>query len=219
MLICLHGCGGTPADWGRFPGHVAPTMEIHCLQGDISVNGGYTFFAKRADGGLDPEEMASRADRLVTDIAALQRCASDQAHIGRGNSLNCRMSSSSNRARSSRHAAGCSPAPPLLMGYSSGATIAAAVLQRHPAAIAGAVLLRPQPPFLDPPCLALSGLPVLVLAGRHDTRRTPDAAETLALQLRSAGAEVELHLLNTGHGWDPTGRDGALAKAWFNRFG
>ena len=26
-------------------------------------------------------------------------------------------------------------------------------------------------------------------------------------------------LLNTGHGWDPTGRDGALAKAWFNRFG
>lgn len=109
-------------------------------------------------------------------------------------------------------------AAPLLMGYSSGATIAAAILLRHPSASAGAVLLRPQPPFPDASFPPLGCPPALILAGRHDARRVPGAAETLARQLRSAGSDVEMHMLDTGHGLDPAGQDRQFAKAWLARF-
>lgn len=190
MLICLHGSSGSPAEWGSFPEDVAPRMETHRLQGEIPDNGGHTFFSKRADRSIDPAEMVVRADQLAVRIAALASARQQ----------------------------------PLLLGFSSGATIAAAVIQRHPGLAAGAVLLRPEPPL--PPLHdpnhaarhALVGLPILILAGAHDIRRAPDAAEVLADQFRTAGASVDLHTLDTGHAWEADGQDRKLARAWLDRF-
>ncbi len=106
---------------------------------------------------------------------------------------------------------------PLLLGFSSGATIAAAAIQRHPALAAGAILLRPEPPFADPPLDRLEGLPILILAGAHDERRAPDAADVLARQLAAAGAAVELQTLDIGHAWEPDGLDLVLARDWLSR--
>ncbi|HEV7317711.1 MAG TPA: alpha/beta fold hydrolase [Ensifer sp.] len=188
MLICLHGSSGSPKEWGSFPEAIAPHMRIHRLKGEIPDNGGHTFFSKRPDRSLDPAEMAARADQLAVRIVAL---------------------ASGSRA-------------PLLLGFSSGATIAAAAIQRHPALAAGAILLRPEPPFAappfaDPPTHRLEGLPILILAGAHDERRAPDAADVLARQLRAVGAAVDLYTLDIGHAWQPDGLDQQLARDWIAR--
>jgi phospholipase/carboxylesterase len=102
----------------------------------------------------------------------------------------------------------------LVVGYSSGAIFAEALLAVAPDRFTGAVLLRPEPiaaKFSFPP---LIGMPILILAGRHDERRRPDGAVQLAAQLRMARADVTLHLLDTGHDWEPHDQDAVLARSW-----
>ncbi|GEO84674.1 MULTISPECIES: alpha/beta hydrolase [Alphaproteobacteria] len=105
----------------------------------------------------------------------------------------------------------------VLMGYSSGATMAAALAFRHPQVARAAMLLRPQPPFSQTVARDLSGLPVLIIAGSEDPRRTPEDAPRLASQFTAVGAAVEFHLLRTGHGWEQSGLDRTITKDWLGR--
>jgi phospholipase/carboxylesterase len=104
--------------------------------------------------------------------------------------------------------------PPILVGYSNGAIIAAAAVCRAAELTSGAVLLRPLSPAPDQAFPPLPGYPVLILAGQYDTSRQPGDAPLIAEQFRRAGARVSLHLLATGHGWHEGGFDIALAKVW-----
>ncbi|WP_295047105.1 dienelactone hydrolase family protein [uncultured Paracoccus sp.] len=114
--------------------------------------------------------------------------------------------------------------PPLgerivLVGYSSGAIFAEAMLSVCPDRWAGAILLRPEPlaeEFIFPPMV---GKPILILAGRHDTRRRTGDAARLAGQFDTAGAGVTLHILDTGHGWADGNQDAVLARAWLGDVG
>jgi phospholipase/carboxylesterase len=109
------------------------------------------------------------------------------------------------------------PGKIVLIGYSSGAIFAEALLAVRPDRFAGAILLRPQPlagSFVFPD---MPGKPIVVLAGRHDERRRPDAATRLVAQLEAAGAEVTLHLLDCGHGWEPNDEDARIAQSWLSR--
>ncbi|WP_395542793.1 alpha/beta hydrolase [Neotabrizicola sp. sgz301269] len=108
-------------------------------------------------------------------------------------------------------------APALLIGYSSGAIFAEALIASAPGRFAGAILMRPKPlaaEFLFPP---LMGLPVLILAGRHDPRRRSEDAPLLTRQLSAAGARVDGHMLDCGHGWAPEDQDVILSRAWRQR--
>lgn len=98
------------------------------------------------------------------------------------------------------------------MGYSNGANIAASLLLSHGSALRGAVLLRPMLPFEPDKLPDLGGVPVLILAGEHDSMIPQQSTRALEEQLRAAGAEVETHWLPTGHGL--TDRDVELATAW-----
>ena len=116
----------------------------------------------------------------------------------------------------SRHSGGLLPTDRRLMlvGYSSGAIFAEALMTARPDRFAAVILMRPEPLapyFLFPP---LAGRPILLLAGRDDERRAPDAAATLAAQLVTAGASVTLHVLEAGHGWAPQDQDARLAQSW-----
>jgi len=105
-------------------------------------------------------------------------------------------------------------APPIAVGFSNGANIAAALLLLKPGMLAGAVLLRAMVPFQQPPVAMLAGTPVLLLSGLTD-RIVPTAnAERLALQLRHAGAAVTHKMLPTGHGLSYD--DEQAISSWIN---
>ena len=89
------------------------------------------------------------------------------------------------------------------IGYSNGANIAASMLFLRPGVLSGAILLRAMVP-LDPPHPPdLAGLPVLIIAGRHDEMMSADQPQRLAALLLNAGAEVTLAWHDTGHSLGP----------------
>jgi phospholipase/carboxylesterase len=106
-------------------------------------------------------------------------------------------------------------APPIALGYSNGANIAAAVLLLHPKALAGAILLRAMAPLANPPKPDLSGVPVLILSGLNDPIAPRSSAEKLAAALAAAGARVQRDDLPASHGL--TGADVIKAKAFYGR--
>jgi phospholipase/carboxylesterase len=105
--------------------------------------------------------------------------------------------------------------PPLALGFSNGANIAAAVLLLRPEALAGAALLRAMVPLANPGAVALTGKPVLLLSGADDPIVPAEDAARLATLLVDAGAEVCHETLPVGHGLSQ--EDLALAKRWLER--
>jgi phospholipase/carboxylesterase len=106
-------------------------------------------------------------------------------------------------------------AAPVAVGFSNGANIAAAVLQLRPEVLAGATLLRAMVPLQDPPAVDLTGKPVLILSGASDPIVPAGNAKRLASILSTAGADVERHMLPTGHSIFKADID--LTRAWINR--
>ena len=89
------------------------------------------------------------------------------------------------------------------IGYSNGANIAASMLMLRPGVLSGAILLRAMVPLDPPQPPDLAGLPVLIIAGRHDEMMSADQPQRLAALLLNAGAEVTLAWHDTGHSLGP----------------
>jgi phospholipase/carboxylesterase len=106
---------------------------------------------------------------------------------------------------------------PVALGYSNGANIAWPLMLAEPTALAGAVLMRAMLPFDPRPLPDLSGLPVLMLTGRHDQLIPPQQAGLLAALLGEAGADVTYEVLEADHGL--TEEDLALAAEWLIKHG
>ena len=94
--------------------------------------------------------------------------------------------------------------PPVAVGFSNGANIAAALLLLRPGALAGALLLRPMVPLVPDPLPSLSGAPVQINAGLADPIVTPEQSAALGDLLRRAGAQVSLDWLEVGHNLSST---------------
>lgn len=91
-------------------------------------------------------------------------------------------------------------AAPIALGFSNGANIAAALLMLRADALAGAILLRPMPPFVEPPRSDLAGKPVLMLSGAMDPIARIDEASGLARHFTADGAVVDHRVLPVSHG-------------------
>jgi len=104
------------------------------------------------------------------------------------------------------------PRPPIAIGFSNGAIMAAALVMLYPRCLSAAVLLRPLLPFAADPGTRLSRTPVLIIDGRRDERRSPGDGARLARRLAHMGAEATHHELPTGH--SITGDDICLAREW-----
>jgi phospholipase/carboxylesterase len=89
--------------------------------------------------------------------------------------------------------------PPILLGFSNGAIIAASLMIHDPDAAAGAILIRPLSP--DPGAIVpqMPTKPVLILSGDGDDRRSPKDAVAITRQFRAAGADVTSHSSPTDH--------------------
>jgi predicted esterase len=91
------------------------------------------------------------------------------------------------------------PAPPVAVGLSNGANVAAAMLLLRPGTLGGALLLRPMVPLVPDPLPTLGGVPVQINAGTADPIVTPAQSEALAELLRRAGAAVTIDWIRGGH--------------------
>jgi phospholipase/carboxylesterase len=105
---------------------------------------------------------------------------------------------------------------PIAIGYSNGAIMAAALLLMRPGLLAGAILFRPLSPFAYGLASRLDGIPVLIIDGEKDSRRSPGDGARLAERLICAGATVTHRVLPVGH--SITSMDWEIARDWLERF-
>jgi phospholipase/carboxylesterase len=104
-------------------------------------------------------------------------------------------------------------APPIALGYSNGANIAAAVMLLRPEALAGGILLRAMPPLANAEATeVLAGKPVLIVSGQRDPIAAPANAARLAAMLERAGAQVDQRVMPGGH--ELSQADVTTARAW-----
>jgi phospholipase/carboxylesterase len=181
-LLLLHGTGGNEDDLLPLGHSLAPGAPLLSPRGKVLENGMPRFFRRLAEGVFDLDDLRFRTAELAQFVAA----ARESYPLGDG--------------------------PPIALGFSNGANIAAALLLLSPGSLSGAVLLRPMVPLVPEPLPRLDGVPVLIAAGRQDPIVPPDQPRALADLLGAAGAEVTLHGSTGGHGL--TREDLEVAGRW-----
>lgn len=107
--------------------------------------------------------------------------------------------------------------PPVLLGFSNGAIMAASILQRQPELASAAILMRPLSPAPGADFPSMPALPILITSGEHDPRREPGDAELVEQQFANAGADVSAHVLPTGH--DLHQDEAEIIRDWLIRKG
>jgi phospholipase/carboxylesterase len=106
-------------------------------------------------------------------------------------------------------------APPVGLGYSNGANIAAAVMLLRPEALAGAILLRAMAPLANPGTAGgLAGKSALIVSGADDPIAPPANAARLKAMLEQAGARVDHRVIAAGHQLSQA--DVRLAREWLD---
>jgi len=105
--------------------------------------------------------------------------------------------------------------PPVALGYSNGANIAAAVMLLRPEALDGAILLRAMAPLAHPERTGgLAGKSVLIISGADDPIAPPANAARLKAMLEQAGARVDHRILAAGHQLSQA--DVRFAREWLD---
>src|SRR3954471_10493488 len=117
-LLLLHGTGGDESDLLGIGESLLPGANLLSPRGKVLENGMPRFFRRLAEGVFDLEDLRFRARELNDFLAAARKAY----HLG--------------------------DTPPIALGYSNGANIAAALLLLHPGSLSGALLLRPMVPLI-----------------------------------------------------------------------
>lgn len=168
-LLLLHGTGGDENDLLSLGPVLDPRAAVLSPRGRVLENGMPRFFRRLREGVFDEEDLIRRTHELADFV---ERAA-----------LLYKFD----------------PTKVAAVGFSNGANIAAGLLLLRPATLAEAVLFHPMVPLVPEPLPHLSGVPVLVSAGRTDTIARPEQAEQLASMLREAGADTALQWQTGGH--------------------
>jgi phospholipase/carboxylesterase len=181
-LLLLHGTGGNEDDLLPLGEMLRPGAARLSPRGQVLENGMPRFFRRLAEGVFDLDDLRARAAELAEFVQA------------------------------ARTTYPMGDRPPIAVGLSNGANIAAALLLLHPGTLGGALLLRPMVPLVPDPLPQLGGVPVQILAGLADPLVTPAQTDALADLLRRSGATVTVDRVAGGHGL--TREDLALGQRW-----
>jgi phospholipase/carboxylesterase len=173
-LLLLHGTGGTEEDLLPLGARLLPGAPQLSPRGRVLEHGMPRFFRRLAEGVFDVDDLRRRTHELADFVEA----ARATYRLG--------------------------PRPPVAVGFSNGANIAAALLLLRPGTLGGALLLRPMVPLVPDPLPALEGRPVQINAGAADPIVTPEQSEALGELLRRAGATVTIDWIRAGHGLAPS---------------
>jgi phospholipase/carboxylesterase len=169
-LLLLHGTGGNETDLLDLGRSLAPEAPLLSPRGRVLENGMPRFFRRLAEGVFDLADLRLQAQELARFVSAAR------THYGMGD------------------------IPPMALGYSNGANIAAALLLLHPGSLSGAVLLRPMVPLIPDRLPDLDGVRVLIAAGLRDPIAVPAQAQALGELLTQCGAELTVQWSNAAHG-------------------
>ncbi|HEY3012837.1 MAG TPA: alpha/beta hydrolase [Gemmatimonadales bacterium] len=181
-LLLLHGTGGNEDDLLSLGQALAPGVPLLSPRGQVLENGMPRFFRRLAEGVFDLDDLKLRAQQLARFVAEARE-RYDLADV-----------------------------PPIAVGFSNGANMAAALLLLHPDSLSAGLLFRSMVPLVPDPLPALDDVRVLIAAGRLDPIVTPAQSQALAELLGQAGAEVTLQWSNAGHGL--SGDDLESAERW-----
>jgi len=129
-LLLLHGTGGSEDDLLSLGATLAPGAALLSPRGQVLENGMPRFFRRLAEGVFDLEDLRFRTSQLADFLVA------------------------------ARQEYGLGEVPPVALGFSNGANIAAALLLLHPGSLSGALLLRPMVPVVPDPLPALPPPPL-----------------------------------------------------------
>jgi predicted esterase len=187
-IVALHGTGGDENELVPLARMIDGDAAILSVRGRVDENGKARFFRRISEGVFDLEDLRAQTDALRVFIAEAA------AHY---------------RISRSRIVA---------LGYSNGANIAASLLLTDPKGLAGAVLLRPLLPFEPSAPPALTGVPIAISAGRHDSVVSADQTRRLATVLEQGGAKVTMLWQDMGHALSP-GELEQVAAWWRATFG
>lgn len=168
-IILFHGTGGDEHSLVRFAEVLAPNRSVLSMRGKVSENGANRFFRRFAEGVLDVEDVAFRAN----EIAEWLLVASETYGFELGNSV--------------------------FFGYSNGANIGAALWALRPEAIGHGVFARTMLPIEPKTNLNLRSKRGLILVGENDTITPPNHAEALLVAMASLGATVDCSRMPSGH--------------------
>lgn len=172
-LLLLHGTGGNEDDLLPLGRAVLPGATMLSPRGAVLEQGQARFFRRLAMGVFDQDDLRVRTNDLAAFVA--------------GAAAHYRFD----------------PQRVVALGFSNGANIAASLLLGGTGTLAGAVLLRPMVPFEPERLPDLTGVPVLLAAGRTDAMVPAPLTERLAGLLGAAGATVETVWHAGGHGLVP----------------
>ena len=172
-VLLLHGTGGNENDLIPLGQALAPGAPLLSPRGQVLENGMPRFFRRHAEGIFDLDDLRRRAGELAHFIGEAR------ARYDLGDT------------------------PPVGVGFSNGANIAAALLLLHPGTLSAGLLLRAMVPLVPDPVPGLQDVRVLIAAGRHDPIASPAQTQELADLLTRAGADVTVHWSVAGHNLTP----------------
>lgn len=184
-LLLLHGTGGNENDLLPLASMIDSDASVLSVRGNVSENGMPRFFKRIAEGVFDEEDLKFRTKELNEFLDT----TSEQEGYDREQLV--------------------------AVGYSNGANIAASLLFHYEKALKGAVLLHPMVPLRGLDLPDMTGISVLISAGRNDPICPPEETEELAELLKRAGAEVDVQWHNSGH--QLTHTEIEEAHDWYDR--
>lgn len=181
-LLLLHGTGGNEHDLIPLGRELDPTAALLSPRGKVLENGMPRFFRRVAEGVFDLDDLKKRTHELADFVVGASR----------------------HYKLAANHI--------VAVGYSNGANIATSMLLLRPEILHAGILFRAMVPFVPDNLTDLSSARVWIGAGNEDPIVPTSEAHRLVELLRSAGADVTLHLLNAGHGL--TNGEIEIARDW-----
>jgi phospholipase/carboxylesterase len=185
-ILLLHGTGGNEQDLIPIGERFGAEVNLLSVRGNVLEHGMPRFFKRLGMGVFDEQDLEFRTAELVAFLEDI--AAEEQFDLHKI----------------------------IALGYSNGANIAGALLDRNPDFLAGAVLFRPMQPFKALGVLKPSReTPVFMSNGLYDPTIEPAAAQSYPATLKSKGFKVTVLNLPVGHNLTQDDIEGALQ--WFNQ--
>jgi len=169
-LLLLHGTGGNEHDLIPLGRELDPNAALLSPRGKVLENGMPRFFRRLAEGLFDLDDLELRTNELADFVTA----AAKHYNLAADQIV--------------------------AVGYSNGANIAVSMLLLRPEILRAAILFRAMVPLVPDKLPDLSSARVWMGAGNEDPIVPTSEAQRLVELLRSAGADVTIRFLNTGHG-------------------
>jgi len=183
VLLMLHGTGGNEVDIAGLAASLDADATVLAPRGRVTEGGMLRWFRRLSEGVFDVDDVVRRAGEL----AAFVHWARIQYELG--------------------------DRPVIAVGFSNGANIALATALLHPEALRRVVAFSGMFPLTGREVTAdLAGTQALLLNGRSDPMAPLASVTVLAAALSAAGADVEQHVREGGHGVAQA--DVAAAQAW-----